>query len=135
MRRPHALALTAVATLATLATLAASACAARRPDLAQLPARELAGHYAGGTAGSWFRRCGAAPADSAWWVTFTERAVAQRDSLQRAGALPPGERRFVRWRAAVTEGGEVGPRGPGVPALLVREILVVRPPAAGDCAP
>ena len=112
------------------AAVAATACAARRPSLDQLPSRELTGHFTGGTAGSWFRPCGAAPADSGWWVTFTGRAVAQRDSLRRTGQLPDGERRFVRWLAAVTEGGEIGPRGPGVPALLVREIVTVR---AGEC--
>jgi hypothetical protein len=63
-------------------------------------------------------------------VTFTDRAVAQHDSLRRTGELPEGERRWVRWLAAVTEGGEIGPRGAGVPALLVREILAVR---TGEC--
>jgi hypothetical protein len=103
-----------------------------RPSLDELPVSEHAGHYTFGASSSWFWACGAAAADSSW-VTFTDRAVAQRDSIQRTGALSTGERYFVRWRAAVTSGGEVGPRGPGVPALLVREILVLRPAAAGDC--
>ncbi|HSJ62927.1 MAG TPA: hypothetical protein VK922_03365 [Gemmatimonadaceae bacterium] len=108
------------------------ACACVRPSLDELPVNEYAGHYTFGASSSWFWACGAAAADSSW-ATFTDRAVAQRDSIQRTGALSTGERHFVRWRAAVTSSGEVGPRGPGVPALLVREILVMRPPAAGDC--
>ncbi|HEY0970334.1 MAG TPA: hypothetical protein VGE02_05090 [Gemmatimonadales bacterium] len=119
--------------LAALALMATTACAGRRPDLGQLPTRDVSGHYTGGRGGSWFRPCGIASTDSAWWVTFTDRAVVQRDSLRSVGALPDGERRFVRWLGAVTEGGEVGPRGRGAPALLVREILDVRPPSSGDC--
>lgn len=117
------------------ALLGTTACTSRHLDLGQLPTRDVTGHYTGSRGQSWFRPCGLAPSDSAWWVTFTDRAVIQRDSLRRAGALPDGERRFVRWLAAVTESGRVGPRGPGAPALLVREIIDVRPPTAGDCEP
>lgn len=114
-----------------IATITAFACV-RRPSLDDLPSTEHAGHLTPGPAGSWFVACGAAAADSAW-VTFTDGAVAQRDSLMRTGQLHTGMRHFVRWRAAVTLGGEIGPRGAGFPAYLVREILAVRPAAAGDC--
>jgi hypothetical protein len=112
---------------------ATGACAIRQPALNELPASELAGHYTSGS-GSWFVACGATPADSSW-VTFTDRAVAQRDSIAGTGLLAPGQRHYVRWRAGVTTSGDVGPRGPGVPALLVRQILVIRPAGPDDCAP
>ena len=117
-----------------LATSCALLACVRQPALNELPVTEFAGHYTKAPSASWFVACGAAAADSSW-VTFTDRAVAQRDSIARTGLLADGQRHFVRWRAAVTERGEVGPRGPGVPALLVREILVARPAAAGDCGP
>jgi hypothetical protein len=110
----------------------ASACV-HRPSLDELPVSELAGHYTSGESGSWFVACGAAASDSSW-ATFTDLAVAQRDSIARTGLLTPGAKLFVRWRAAVTEGGEVGPRGPGIPALLVRGILVMRAAGDADCA-
>ena len=120
--------------LAALAVVTATAaCSSRRPDLGDLPTREVTGHLTGGRDANWFRPCVLAPADSAWWVTFTDRAVVQRDTLRRSGRLPDGQSRFVRWLAAVTRGGEVGPRGPGAPALLVRDILEVRVPGPGDC--
>jgi len=58
------------------------------------------------------------------------------DELGRArtrGLFASGENTFVRWRAAVTLGGEVGPQGEGVPAVLVREILEASAPSGGDC--
>jgi hypothetical protein len=117
--------------LAAVAGLAG--CAAHRASLDDLPVQEYAGHFTAAPGASWFQRCGAPAADSAWWVTVTDRAVAQVDSARAASGVAPGQRSFVRWRAARTEGGEVGPRGPGSPALLVRELLELRPAAPGDC--
>ena len=120
--------------LSTSCALVAALGCVRQPSLNELPVNEFTGHNTPAASASWFVACGAAAADSSW-VTFTDRAVTQRDSIANAGLLRHGQRHFVRWRAAVTVGGEVGPRGPGVPALLVREILVVRPAAVGDCGP
>ena len=39
----------------------------------------------------------------------------------------------VEGLAAVTTAGEIGPRGPGAPALLVRELIELRPAADDDC--
>ncbi len=119
--------------IGAVAGLALAGCAARAPSLADLPARELAGHYTSGPDGSWFRPCEPTPADASWWVTLTGRAVQQADSLRSAGQLVPGRRVLVRWRAAVTTGGEVGPQGPGVLALLVRDVLELRTATDGDC--
>ena len=109
-------------------------CAVHRAPLSDLPSRELAGHYVSGPGDNWFRPCGAVAADPAWWVTLTGRAVEQAERARTAGQLVPGQRYFVRWSAAVTTGGEVGPRGPGAPAVLVRDVLELRPAAASDCA-
>lgn len=118
---------------ATVGTVVAvTACASRQPALNELPVHEVAGHYRFGGSGSWFVQCGSAAADSSW-VVFTDRAVEQRDSIAAAGVLAPGRQFFVRWRTAVTERGDAGPRGQGHPAFLVREILVLRPRAEGDC--
>lgn len=122
---------TAVAVLCCASLIGACA---YQPSLNELPSSDHAGHLTPSAAGTWFVPCGIAAADSAW-VTFTDGAVAQRDSLTRAGGLVAGTRYFVRLRAAVTEGGEIGPRGVGAPAYLVREILVIRPPSPSDCAP
>ena len=114
--------------------LVLAACATSLASLDQLPVSEYVGHYTGGLPGeSWFRRCGSPPSDSAWWVTWTDRSVAQADSARRAGMLVTARASFVRIRAAMTTGGEIGPGGPGRPALLVRELLEARPAREGDC--
>jgi hypothetical protein len=122
----------AVAGVWLAAVLAAAGCG-KQPGLAELPVREFTGHYVAGEAASWFRPCGGAAADPAWWVTFTDRSVEQAERAWASGQLQTGMPSFVRWAASVTMGGEVGPQGPGVPALLVRDILDVRPAAQGDC--
>lgn len=121
-----------------LALIAGAGCAAHRggASLDALNARtplDFRGHYEIG-AGSWFRPCGAAAADSAWWVTVTGAAVAQLDSARTAGQLRVGEASYVEWSAVLTRGGEVGPRGPGAPALLVREVRSIRLAGADDCS-
>lgn len=117
-----------------VAGLTLGGCATQKNSLSDLPVKELAGHYTSGQGESWFRPCGAAPTDRPWWVTFTEGSVAQADQARTAGQLVAGKSYFVRWRAAVTTGGEVGPQGPGVPALLVRDLLELRAPSDDDCA-
>jgi hypothetical protein len=108
-------------------------CAARQVPTNDLPEREVLGHYTADAGGSWFRPCGAAEADPAWWVTFTGVSVEQAERERAAGRFSPGKRTFVRLRTAVATDGRVGPQGPGVPALLVRDILEVAEASAGDC--
>ena len=121
---------------AAAAMLSLGGCAARQSSLDVLqatPPQDYRGHYTQSqAAGSWFRPCGAAAADSAWWVTVTGDAVAQVAEARRAGQLVEGRPSFVHWRAVLTRGGEVGPRG-GT-ALLVREVVAVRAAAPDDCA-
>ena len=71
----------------------------------------------------------------AWWVTFTDRAVGQREEAPYARLLQGERPVFVRWRVAMGDqsmGDPAGP-GPGSRYALVREIVEVRPMAAGDC--
>jgi len=120
--------------LSTAAGLLLAGCALRSASLSDLPEQDLAGHYTSEQGASWFRPCGVADADSRWWVTFTGRSVAQVEQARSTGLLQPGQQYYVRWKAAITTGGEIGPQGPGLPALLVRELLEVRPAADRDCA-
>jgi hypothetical protein len=110
------------------------ACAGRDPSLDDQPSREFAGHYSAAEGGSWFRPCDISPTEAAGWVTFTGRSVEQMQAERAAGHFTDGPSYFVRWRASVTYDGEVGPRGPGKPALLVRELLELRPASDDDCA-
>lgn len=122
-----------VSTFAAAVMAAGCASATSLERLATQAPEEFLGHYTTGSGGSWFRRCGAAPADSAWWATITGDAVAQVEEARRAGRLVEGRPAYVHWRAVLTLGGEIGPRGPGVPALLVREVVELRAPRADDC--
>lgn len=132
MSRRHVLRAARVAPV--VVPLALAGCVRGRPALAAEPAREYRGHYTSGPGASWFRPCGAARADSAWWVTLEGRTAPQLDSARAARGAGPGAPVYVRWRAARADGSDVelGPR-PGAPALSVREVLEVRPAAAGDC--
>lgn len=117
----------AVQLLAVL--LAVSGCAARQPSMTELPSQQFSGHATRSGSGYWFQRCNA-PADSLWWVTFVGVAVSQLELSREGDAWTPGQRTFVRWDAALTDERHVGPGGP---ALLVRNIVDIRPASAADC--
>ncbi len=114
---------------------ALAGCAAGRPSLAALPVREYRGQYTSASSASWFRPCGATRADSAWWVSLEGRADRQLDRARASQGLAPGTPVYVRWCAARSDGSalDLGPR-PGAPALLVREVLEVRPATPDACA-
>jgi len=101
-------------------------CSARTSP-ADLPARDLAGHLSTAGNGVWFRPCGAS-AGTRWWVTFTGASVSEFAELREA--LPPGQQRYVRLNAAITDERHVGPGGP---ALLVRRIMESRLESPPDC--
>jgi hypothetical protein len=107
-----------------------AACATRGSQPGDLPAQEYSGHLIRMAEGSWFEPCTGAPAGERWWVVFTERSVPQIQAAALDGRMRPGERTFVHWRAAPTDESVAGPGGP---AVLVREILELRPAADGDC--
>ncbi len=125
--------MTGIRVVAVGLSLVLAGCAARPVPTNDLPEREVRGHFTAEAGGSWFRPCGAAEADPDWWVTFTGASVQQAERERAMGLLLPGTSTLVRFRTAVATDGRVGPQGPGVPALLVREILEAAPASEGDC--
>jgi len=107
---------------------ATSACASAGVNAADLPARELTGHFTVTSDGNWFRPC--TLQSERWWVTLTGRSVEQVQRARAEGRVTQGQPVFVRWTAAVTDGRVVGPGGP---ALLAREVLELRAPTDADC--
>lgn len=118
-----------------IAALALSIGCMRRSAIERLHEQaptEYRGHYTRSSDGSWFRPCGTNSQAEAWWVTVTDRAVAQVDSARAASQLVEGQPSFVRWLGVFTRGGEIGPAGRG--AVLVRDVLEIRPARGTDCS-
>jgi len=114
---------------------ASSATAAARPDRAPADTvREYRGLYETGFEVSWFHPCGAPAGDDSWWVTLSNDALRQRDSLTKRLAGQP-RRLYVRWR------GTVGPKmalgaghmGRGSRYMLVTEVLQLRESDESGC--
>ena len=98
--------------------------------------REFRGAYTRGFEASWFAPCDAPASDALWWVTLTEDARLQRDSLLRTITSPATEALHVRWRGTVSERMRAGHMGRGTRYILVTEILEVRPLVGrGACLP
>jgi hypothetical protein len=96
--------------------------------------REFRGAYTRGFEASWFVPCDAARDDALWWVTLTEDARLQRDSLLRALTAPATGALAVRWRGTISARMPAGQMGRGTRYLLVYEVLDVRPlPSGGAC--
>ena len=96
--------------------------------------REYHGAYTRGFEASWFAPCGALMDDALWWVTLTEDARLQRDSLLAAVRQPPTGALAVRWRGTTSSRLRAGHMGRGTRYLLVTAVLEVRPlPAEGAC--
>ena len=114
---------------------ASSATAWARPVRAPADTvREYRGLYETGFEVSWFHPCGAAAGDDSWWVTLSNDALRQRDSLTKRLAGQP-RRLYVRWR------GTVGPKMPagaghmgrGSRYMLVTEVLQLRESDESGC--
>ena len=96
--------------------------------------REYRGLYETGFEVSWFHPCGAPAGDDSWWVTLSNDALRQRDSLTKRLTGQP-RRLFVRWR------GTVGPKMPagaghmgrGSRYMLVTEVLQLRESDESGC--
>ena len=96
--------------------------------------REYRGLYEAGFEVSWFHPCGAPAGDDSWWVTLSNDALRQRDSLTKRLAGQP-RRLYVRWR------GTVGPKMPagaghmgrGSRYMLVTEVLQLRESDESGC--
>lgn len=98
--------------------------------------REFRGAYTRGFEASWFAPCDTPRDDALWWVTLTEEARLQRDSLLKAMTRAPTGALAVRWRGTVSARMPAGQMGRGTRYLLVTDILEVRPlPGEGACPP
>jgi hypothetical protein len=96
--------------------------------------REYHGAYTRGFEASWFAPCDTPRDDALWWVTLTEGARLQRDSLLKVMTQPRTGALVVRWRGTVSARMPAGQMGRGTRYLLVTRILDVRPlPSAGAC--
>ena len=115
------------------------------PSAATLPAsadtsapaalRVFRGTYSSGYEISWFEACDAPRGDATWWVTLSEDARLQRDSLVRRLTTRPTQGLAVQWRGTVGPRmrGGAGHMGRGTRYLLVTEIISLRPiDEAGD---
>jgi hypothetical protein len=95
--------------------------------------REYRGLYETGFEVSWFHPCEAQPGDDTWWVTLTDVALKQRDSLAAKLQGRPGAV-FVRWRGTTSAKMQAGHMGRGTRYMLVHEVLELRPAAEAGCA-
>lgn len=87
--------------------------------------QEFRGAYSSGFEISWFEPCGTPPDDRLWWVTLTENARLQRDSLLKLLPVKPTAGLAVTWRATISPKmpGGAGQMGRGTRYMLVSEIL------------
>jgi hypothetical protein len=95
--------------------------------------REYRGLYEAGFEVSWFHPCDAQPGDDSWWVTLTDVALRQRDSLAKSLPGKPGAV-FVRWRGTTSAKMPAGHMGRGSRYMLVSEVLQVRAASEVGCA-
>ena len=126
---------TAASIFAALLSIALHA-GAQSPDA---PARdtttkEYRGAYQRGFEQSWFAPCDAAPDDKLWWVTLTDEALSQRDSLLATITAPKTNGLAVRWRATISPRMPAGHMGRGTRYMLVSRIEEIWPlPESGAC--
>ncbi|MEO8619621.1 MAG: hypothetical protein ABI625_01075 [bacterium] len=99
--------------------------------------REYRGAYQRGFEQSWFVPCIApSPDDKLWWVTLTDQALLQRDSLLAKIAKEKTDGLVVRWRATVGPRMPAGMMARGTRYMLVTEIIEIKPmPESGACPP
>ena len=98
--------------------------------------REYRGAYQRGFEQSWFAACGAAIDDHQWWVTLTDQALAERDSiLATLPQLTPSDGLYIRWKGRVGKRMPAGMMGRGTRYILVTEVLEIKPTAGGDPCP
>ena len=104
------------------------------PNSAKEP-REYRGAYTTGFEMSWFEPCDMPAGDRMWWVTLTDDALRQRDSLLANIKLPPTTGLAVRWRGTISPRMPAGQMGRGSRYMLVTSILDIHPmPSGGACS-
>ena len=97
---------------------------------------EYRGAYQRGFEQSWFAACGVPSDDRQWWVTLTDQALAERDSiLATLPKLGPTDGLYVRWKGTLGKRMPAGMMGRGTRYILITEVLDVRPTAGGDPCP
>lgn len=91
--------------------------------------REYRGSYQRGFEQSWFMPCDAPRGDQAWWVTLTDEALQQRDSILAALSFKavPTDGLAVRWRGTISPKMPAGHMGKGSRYMLVTEVIDIRP--------
>lgn len=84
---------------------------------------------------SWFEPCGAPRNDAMWWVTLTDDALHQRDSILATIKTQPTNGLAVRWRGTISmRMPNAGHGGRGTRYMLVTSIQEMRPlPPGGAC--
>ena len=96
--------------------------------------QEYRGAYQRGFEQSWFIPCDSPSDDKMWWVTLTDDALRQRDSLLATITAPATNGLSVRWRATVSARMPSGHMGRGTRYMLVTKIIDIRPmPDAVGC--
>ena len=96
--------------------------------------REFRGAYTRGFEASWFAPCDAPMGDALWWVTLTEDARLERDSMLAKLNVAPTGALAVRWSGTISERMRAGHLGRGTRYMLVTRIHEVRPlPSEGAC--
>ena len=96
--------------------------------------REYRGLYETGFEVSWFHPCGAPAGDDSWWVTLSNDALRQRDSLAKPLAGQPRVL-YVRWRGTVSAKmpAGAGHMGRGSRYMLVTAVLQLRASDESGC--
>ena len=96
--------------------------------------REYRGLYETGFEVSWFHPCGAPTGDDSWWVTLSNDALRQRDSLAKPLTGQPRVL-YVRWRGTVSPKmpAGTGHMGRGSRYMLVTEVLQLRASDESGC--
>ena len=128
-----------VVSFAALLSTAQSAAAQVSPGAASpvprdTATREYRGAYQRGFEQSWFIPCDSPQDDKMWWVTLTDEALQQRDSMLATIVAPATHGLSVRWRASVSARMPAGHGGRGTRYMLVTKILDIRPmPDAVGC--
>ena len=99
--------------------------------------REFRGVYETGFEVSWFHPCNAQSGDDTWWVTLTDDALRQRDSLAKMLKTAPARpgAAIVRWRGTVSPVMPMGTghMGRGSRYMLVSEVISLRASDEAGC--
>lgn len=119
-----------------LAPVATPAATPSTSDNSRSLVRQFRGSYTYGFELSWFEPCDTEMGDRLWWVTLTDQALAQRDSLLATIRRRPTDGLAVRWSGTISPRMMAGQMGRGSRYLLVTAISDIYPlPAGGACAP